>query len=135
MNFSDHEGSGPRFVHDARRLTNLLKSHEQVRDVAIVAYWIRTKGTALHAFVEAAPGMTEQALRDFIARNSAPEPPERMQVVDALPRDPTGRIRTEILRLIALEQVGQAQLMAKDQQEIVARIIAERPTLSEITTG
>lgn len=134
LDFSDHEGLGPRFVHDARRLTALLKSHELVRDIEIVGYPTREKATGLHAFIEFKPGLTEQALRDFIAGSSAPEAPERMQLVEALPRDQNGRVRTEILRLIALEQVAQAELLAAgDQKQIVARIIAERPTVAERT--
>jgi hypothetical protein len=132
LGFSDHEGLGPRFVHDARRLTAVMKSHEQVRDVETVAYPTRDKATALHAFVEFRPGLTVQALRDFIASSNAPEAPERIQLVAALPRDQAGRVRTEILRLIAIEQVAQAELLAKeDQKDIVTRIIAERPTVAD----
>jgi acyl-coenzyme A synthetase/AMP-(fatty) acid ligase len=128
-------------VHDARRLTTLLKTHELVHDVAIVGYPLRDKGatrdifgTALHAFVEAKPGLTEQSLRELLAGSNGPQPPERLQLVDALPRDDSGQARLDILRLIALQQGNQAQLMANDsQRETVARIVAGQPALAEST--
>lgn len=130
---SDGEGLGlgPRLMHDARRLAAMLKTHEKVCDVAIVGYPRRNKTTGLYAFVEAAPGLTEQSLRELMSRNNAPPAPERLQLVEALPRNEAGRISIELLRLIALDQADQAQLIAKDaEREVLARIVAGRPDFS-----
>ena len=34
-----------------------------------------------------------------------PKPPEHLQVIPALPRDAAGRVRTEILQLVAMNQL------------------------------
>jgi|SRR5690348_8554230 len=131
--FVDREGSGPRLVRDAPAIAALLKSHPQVRDAALVAFPDRRAGTGLYAFVEADGDISERGLREFIAVPGAPVPPERLQLVAALPRDPQGTVRTEILQLVAMNQVDQIDTLIADQseREIVARIVAERRNLRD----
>src|SRR6516164_6754977 len=60
-------------------------------DVAVVAFPDRRAGTGLYAFVEA--NAKEPELLDFLGDAK----PEHLQVVEAVPRNGNGRIRSEIL--------------------------------------
>jgi hypothetical protein len=145
LRFSDREGGGPRLVHDAPRIAQRLKSHPQVRETVVVAYPDRRVGTGLYAFVEGAPGLTEGSLREFIAAEAAsqpaspaalrpaPRPPEHLQVIDELPRAASGEVRSEILQLVAMNQVDLIDALIASEQErtLVARIIADRRNLRD----
>jgi acyl-CoA synthetase (AMP-forming)/AMP-acid ligase II len=96
--FVDREGGGPRLVQDAPSIASRLKTHPQVRDVAVVAFPDRRTGVGLYAFVEA-PGASESAINEFVAADpTAVKAPERLQLVDALPRSSAGAVRSEIDR-------------------------------------
>ncbi len=127
LHFTDREGGGPRLVNDAPLIAAQLKSHPQVRDVVILAYPDGRAGTGLYAFVEGA-GITEPALRDLLAQTEGPKPPEHLQVAEALPRRASGEVRSEILQLVAMNQLDQIeQLIATDSERtLVGRIVAER---------
>jgi hypothetical protein len=137
LRFTDREGGGPRLVYDAPRITARLKTHPQVRDTVIVAFPDRRAGTGLYAFVEGGPGLTEDGLREFIgaeaATNTAPKPPEHLQVIEELPRRASGEVRSEILQLIAMNQVDQIGALIASEQErtLVGRILADRRNLRD----
>ncbi len=91
-----------------------------VRDVAVLAYPDRLTGTGLYAFVEVGgdrgdppkPGqhLTEDSLAAHVADAIGPDnAPNFIQIVPALPRETgdggTGQVRTDILQLIAMNQV------------------------------
>lgn len=133
LNFTDREGSGPRFVNDAPRLTERLKKHDGVRDAVIVAFPDRRTGTGLYAFVEG-ESLAEGELMQFLA--DAPErvtAPERLQVVERLPRTSGGDIRTDILQLVAMNQIDLIDplLASESEKETVARIVAGRQNLRD----
>lgn len=133
--FVDREGGGPRLVQDAPVITSRLKTHPQVRDAAVVAFPDRRTGVGLYAFVEA-PGASESAIKDFVAADpSAVKAPERLQVVDALPRSPAGAVRNEILQLVAMNQIDLIDQLIADEAEraTVARIVADRRNLRDRT--
>lgn len=133
--FVDREGGGVRLTHDAPAIASYLKRHPQVRDVAVVAFPDRYNGVGLYAFVEA-PGVSEQAIRDFVAdRPGGVHGPERLQVVDALPRGADRAVRSEILQLIAMNQIDRIdRLLATDRERSdVGRIIADRRNLRDRT--
>jgi hypothetical protein len=133
--FVDREGGGVRLVRDAPALAERLKSHPQVRDAAVVAYPDRRIGTGLYAFVEA-PGADETALREFLSETAgAPQPPEQIQIVDALPRGADGAVHLELLQLVAMNQIDLIEpLIASDAERAsVARIIAGRRNLRDRT--
>jgi acyl-CoA synthetase (AMP-forming)/AMP-acid ligase II len=133
LNFTDREGSGPRFVNDAPRLTARLKQHDGVRDAIIVPFPDRRTGTGLYAFVEG-ERLSENDLVRFLADNpQRVVAPERLQVVDRLPRNVGGDIRTDILQLVAMNQIDLIDpLLASDsEKEVVARIIAGRQNLRD----
>ena len=131
LQFTDREGGGPRLVYDAPQIAAQLKAHPQVRDVAILAYPDRRAGTGLYAFVEGDAPLSEQELRGFMANAHGPKPPELLQVTDELPRRPGGEVRSEILQLVAMNQVDLIEpLIATDgERAIVQRILAHRRNL------
>ena len=132
MGFSDREGGGPRLVDDAPMIVARLRQHPQIRDAAVVAFPDRRSGTGLYAFVAAERTLGEASVRDFIvAAGSKLKPPEHIQLVDALPCDANGKVRSEILQLVAMNQVDLIGPLIKSDAErpVVERIIADRQNL------
>ena len=105
FNFTDREGGGRRLVNDAPVLIDLIKKNPDVRDIAIVAFADRRTGVGLYAFVEADKIALEKQLRSELSAVKGVKPPEHIQVVHALPRDAAGKPRTEILQLVAMNQL------------------------------
>ncbi|MCA6114009.1 serine/threonine protein kinase [Bradyrhizobium sp. WSM 1738] len=105
FNFTDREGGGRRLVNDAPVLAELIRKNPDVRDTSIVAFADRRTGVGLYAFVEADDVALEKQLRSELASAKGVRPPEHIQVVHALPRDAAGKPRTEILQLVAMNQV------------------------------
>ncbi|MEH6950682.1 serine/threonine protein kinase [Nitrobacter sp. NHB1] len=105
FNFTDREGGGRRLVSDAPVLIARIKDNPAVRDAAIVAFADRRSGVGLYAFVEADQAGLESQLRATLAAANDPKPPEHIQIVPRLPRDASGKVRTEILQLIAMNQI------------------------------
>jgi hypothetical protein len=105
FNFTDREGGGRRLVNDAPVLIDLIRKHPAVRDAAIVAFADRRSGVGLYAFVEADDAALETALQTALATAKAVRPPEHLQIIPALPRDAAGKTRTEILQLVAMNQL------------------------------
>ena len=93
----------------------------------------RRTGTGIYAFVEGGPGLSERGLRDFIATEPGPQPPEHLQVVEALPRGAAGEVRSEILQLVAMNQIDQIEDLVADNSEraLIASIVAERRNLRD----
>ena len=132
--FTDREGGGPRLVNDAPDIAARLREHALVRDVSIVAFPDRRAGTGLYAFVEADAKLSERELRDFLGpRLGQMAAPEHLQITTTLPRDNAGEVRSEILQLIAMNQVDLIDgLIANDtERALVARIVAERRNLRD----
>jgi len=134
IGYSDREGGGPRLVDDAPAIAARFKAHAQVRGVAVVAFPDRRAGTGLYAFIEAESPLTETAARDFIADTlGRTKAPEHLQLVTALPRNAAGEVRTEILQLIAMNQVDLiAPLLRSDtERQVVDRIVRNRHNLRD----
>jgi predicted Ser/Thr protein kinase len=117
FNFTDREGGGRRLVNDAPVLLELIRKNPAVRDSAIVAFADRRSGVGLYAFVEAEEATLEAQLRNELAAANGPKPPEHIQVVHALPRDASGKPRTEILQLVAMNQLDLIEPMMKSDQD------------------
>lgn len=133
--FVDREGGGARLVHDAPAIAARLKAHPRVRDAAVVAYPDRRIGTGLYVFVEAA-GVPESDLREFVTAGlGAGKAPEELQIVGALPRDAAGAVRSEVLQLVAMNQIDLIDPLLKGEAEraTVARIVADRRNLRDRT--
>ena len=125
--FTDREGGGPRLVHDAPIITAALKRDPRVRDAAVVAFPERRTGTGLYAFVETAAPLSERQVEEMVAACGV-RPPERVQLVEAMPRRPSGEVRSEILQLVAMNQVDLIDplLSGPAERDVMARIIAGR---------
>jgi AMP-binding enzyme C-terminal domain len=130
----DAEGSGPRLVKDAPRIKAAISALAQVREAAVVAFPNRRGGAGLYAFVEADAALAESTVSGAISAAVGDKAPEFVQLVDALPRDQDGGVRTELLQLIATNQVDQIAALVNSSQErqIVDRIIAARRNLYDI---
>ncbi|MDB5653689.1 MAG: serine/threonine protein kinase [Tardiphaga sp.] len=126
FNFTDREGGGRRLVNDAPPLAELIRQNPAVRDVAIVAFADRRSGVGLYAFVEADDVTLEAPLQAQLVAAKGPKPPEHLQVVSALPRDAAGNIRTEILQLVAMNQLDLIEpLMSSDADRVFLKGILE----------
>lgn len=127
LNVTDREGRGMRFVREAPAIAARLREHPQVRDVAITAFPDRRAGTGLYAFVEGSA--SDDELLDFLGAKG----PEHLQVVDALPRDAQGEVRSEILELVALNQLDLIGSLIKTEAEraLVGRIVSNRRNLRD----
>jgi AMP-binding enzyme len=127
LNFTDREGRGVRFTQQAPAITARLRAHPRVADVAIVAFPDRRTGTGLYAFVEA--NAAEDELLDFLGDVK----PEHLQVVQHLPRNKQGEIRSEILELVAMNQLDLIDTLIGTEAErvIVSRIISGRRNLRD----
>src|SRR3954447_7681671 len=119
FNFTDREGGGRRLVNDAPVLIELIRKNPDVRDVAIVAFADRRNGVGLYAFVEADQDALEAELRNELTAAKGPKAPEHIQVVHALPRNASGKPRTEILQLVAMNQLDLIGPMVTNETERV----------------
>ena len=127
FNFTDREGGGRRLVNDAPVLLALIRRNPEVSDVAIVAFADRRTGVGLYAFVEAEQTALEAQLRNELTAAKGPKPPEHIQVVQALPRDAAGKPRTEILQLVAMNQLDLIEpLMTSDADRAFLQSILEQ---------
>src|SRR5438045_6783329 len=133
FNFTDREGGGRRLVNDAPVLIELIRKNPAVRDTAIVAFADRRTGVGLYAFVEADQGHLEAQLRDELAAAKGPKPPEHIQVVQALPRDAAGKPRTEILQLVAMNQLDLIEPMMRSDTDraFLTGILEQRKNLRD----
>jgi hypothetical protein len=126
FNFTDREGGGRRLVNDAPVLIDLIRKNPAVRDTAIVAFADRRAGVGLYAFVEADQTALEAQLRSELTAAKGPKPPEHIQVVQALPRDGAGKPRTEILQLVAMNQLDLIEpMMTSDTDRAFLKSILE----------
>src|SRR6202158_5796749 len=117
FNFTDREGGGRRLVNDAPVLAALIRQNPDVRDAAIVAFADRRSGVGLYAFVEADQVALKKQLREALSAAKGIKPPEHIQVVHALPRDAAGKPRTEILQLVAMNQLDLIEPMMKNDAD------------------
>jgi acyl-CoA synthetase (AMP-forming)/AMP-acid ligase II len=133
FNFTDREGGGRRLVNDAPLLVDLIRKNPGVRDTAIVAFADRRTGVGLYAFVEADQSELETQLRSELAAAKGPKPPEHIQVVKALPRDAAGKPRTEILQLVAMNQLDLIEPMMQSETDraFLKNILEQRKNLRD----
>jgi hypothetical protein len=135
LGLRDHEGCGARLAVDAPRIEAILRARQGVRDAAVVAFPTRGGRAGLYAFVEADGGLeVEAALEAISAAVGHDRAPEFVQPVPAMPRDAQHRVRSEILHLVATNQIDLiAPLLATDEERrIVADIAAGRRNLYDV---
>jgi hypothetical protein len=133
FNFTDREGGGRRLVNDAPVLIELIKKNPAVREAAIVAFADRRSGVGLYAFVEADRPALEAQLQTELAAAKGPKPPEHIQVVQALPRDASGKPRTEVLQLVATNQLDLIEPMMRNETDraFLKNILEQRKNLRD----
>src|SRR5258708_11517448 len=133
FNFTDREGGGRPLVNDAPLLIDLIRKNPDVRDTAIVSFADRLTGVGLYAFVEADKSALEAQLRNELAAAKGPKPPEHIQVVQALPRNADGKPRTEILQLVAMNQLDLIEPMMKSETDraFLKDILEQRKNLRD----
>ena len=133
FNFTDREGGGRRLVNDAPVLIDLIRKNPAVRDTAIVAFADRRTGVGLYAFVEAGQTGLEAQLRRELAAAKGPKPPEHIQIIEALPRDTAGKPRTEILQLVAMNQLDLIEPMMRSEADraFLKSILEQRKNLRD----
>jgi hypothetical protein len=133
FNFTDREGGGRRLVNDAPVLAGLIRRNPEVRDTAIVAFADRRTGVGLYAFVEAYKAALEAQLRSELTAAKGPKPPEHIQVVQALPRDSSGKPRTEILQLVAMNQIDliESMMTGETDRAFLKDIVESRKNLRD----
>jgi acyl-CoA synthetase (AMP-forming)/AMP-acid ligase II len=105
-------------LYGTAEMAAAIKQHPGVRDAVVLAFPDRLTGTGLYAFVEAQPGLTEEAMRAFtLAAVGKDAAPQHIQMVSALPRTKEGTVRTEILLPIAINQVDRIVPMITSETE------------------
>lgn len=104
MGVRDREGGGLRLHREAPRMETLIAGMTGTRGAAIVGYPYRRKGVGLYAFVEA-DHITAQDVVVSLKSHDAADPPELIQIVSALPRRADGAVMTDVLALIATNQI------------------------------
>ncbi len=111
-----------------------LKSHPDVREASVLVFPDRVARTALYAFVEAAGPVTEAQLHDRVAAAVGKDnAPQFIQVVPTLTRNASGRLRTDILQLVATNQVDSIDpLITSDaERRIVDEILSARRNMRD----
>lgn len=86
-----------------------IRSHESVKDVAVVAAPHSILGEVVAAFVVSAEGHTVdlEAIREHVSTRLAPfKLPEELHVVDALPKTGNGKVEKFLLRKQLRRQSG-----------------------------
>lgn len=93
-----------------REIEEVLNAHPSVKDSAVIGVQDPSRGEVPVAFVEMQEGETfdEGALRGWCRERIAQfKVPRDIRVVDALPRNPTGKImRRELVELVKAETTG-----------------------------
>jgi AMP-binding enzyme C-terminal domain len=123
-------------LYGAPAITAALIAHPGVHDAAVLAYPDRLTGTGLYAFVELRGGhdLGEDDLAAHVAsavgRDNAPK---YIQIVMALPRNAAGHVRTDILQLIATNQVDSIDTLiaSEDERATVERILNARHNMRD----
>jgi hypothetical protein len=133
FNFTDREGGGRRLVNDAPVLIDMIRKNTAVRDAAIVAFADRRSGVGLYAFVEADQATLEAQIRSELAAAKGPKPPEHIQVVQRLPRDASGKPRTEVLQLVATNQLDliEPMITSETDRAFLKTILESRKNLRD----
>lgn len=107
LNWSDSEGNGKSLDSRILAARERLLATPGVRDVAILRY-PRPGGIGLYAFVESDGTLISRTNRT----------PDLLQVVPKLPRSPKGRVRADILALVAENRIGELESILADRADL-----------------
>lgn len=109
-----------------------LVAHPKVAEAAVVGYAHEIKGQAIYAFVVLNSGVDRAGLQEELTKHVRREigpiaTPERIQIVNALPKTRSGKIMRRILRNVAeakFEQLGDISTLA--EPSVIDELIAGR---------
>lgn len=124
FNWSDGEGTGDRIDNEGPAILAALRSDPRVSEVALTLYSLPAKGVGLYAFVETSEA-DEKSLRARLKGQKL----ELLQPVAHLPRDRDGKLRDDILRLIAMNQMTELdELLLREPElaDLVQALAAHR---------
>jgi hypothetical protein len=136
FSWSDGEGGHDRLKHFGARVEERLEAHPQVRRAAVASYPYPRHGAGLYAFVETDGAVEPSALQTWCRETlQGPGTPDLVQIVDALPVDPAGKLRRDLLTLIARNLLDDLDAADKDPvaADAARTIAARRLNLSDRT--
>lgn len=114
--WSDGEGTRDRLERETPAIISSLRAVPGVGEVALFAFPKRARGTGIYAFVECAGANAGPALRTALAGLHV----DHIQPVLALPRRKDGSARSDILRLVALNQMDAIEALIADDKALAA---------------
>jgi len=129
FNWSDGEGTGDRIQVQGETIRAQLRTHPQIKDVVFATYSRAAKSVGLYAFVETS-SLNEQEIRALLSGQKI----ESLQPVSALPRRADGSVRDDIMRLIALNELGELDAVCAREPEfaaLVQEILAKRRNFTD----
>lgn len=122
IGWSDGEGTATLLADQGPALVAAALAVPGVREAAVCTFPLPSRGTGLYAFVEA--DLPVAAMRDALPRDKV----ALVQVVAALPRGADGAPRADILGLIAMNRIAEAQ-------DLAARAPGPLPVIDAIVAG
>ena len=112
FNWSDGEGTRDRIEREGKTIEAAFRALPDVSDVALTVFSLPARGVGLYAFVEG-PAPAPARLKAVAVKHGV----EYVQPVEAFPRRPDGRVREDILKLVAMNQVTELNdLVAREPQ-------------------
>lgn len=115
LGYMDREGGG-HALHTAPRIAALIAEHAGVSAAAVVPY-PTARGTRLYAFVETRLPLEADEVREFLREADGGLPvPSLVQIVSQLPRGADGRVREDVLRLVAENQIDLVEHLSLDAE-------------------
>jgi serine/threonine protein kinase len=128
IGYMDREGSGGDVVRDGPRIVARLAGLPAVSGAAVVVY-PTPRGARLYLFVVSAVPLADEDIRAQLsaAPDGLPDP-SLIQIARRLPRDSSGHVREDVLRLVAQNQVDLIDALALDPEtrSTAAELIAHR---------
>ncbi len=117
FNFTDREGGGRRLVNDAPVLIGSDQEKSRRPRCGHCRVCRSPLGRRALCLCRSRSPALEAQLQTELAAANGPKPPEHIQVVQALPRDAGGKPRTEILQLVATNQLDLIEPMMRNETD------------------
>ncbi|MCB8835998.1 serine/threonine protein kinase [Aurantimonas sp. VKM B-3413] len=131
--WSDGEGTGDRLDTEGKTIAARIEADPAVSALALSLFpYPKAKGVGIYAFVEMLPGANGPDLEKRLVSGGGPRP-DVIQAVDELPRGEDGRVRDDLLRLIAINQIDRIDSMPGDKTTLAVahRIATDRRNFTD----
>jgi len=129
FNWSDGEGTGDRVQIQGPTIRTLLLAHHGVHDIALTSYSRAAHGAGLYLFVET-DTLDEREIRKLLNGQKV----DAVQPVRNLPRADDNQLREDILRLIAINELSELELLCQREpqwRELVTHLIEGRRNFTD----